>query len=216
MLRSNLRGAIFVLAVNPRPQLVQLQSAAREIPKNAILVIGAEDAKFKDQPEDGFFRHAGYANSGADGIAFDRAANDFGALFGSEAVHTSIMREPPTHINAFRKIDQKSLGGTASFGPVRPACFGRKGSCFTALFGGHASGPSNPATRPTTPAKFGHDAGNLGRTRARLWGIGKHFNLVVSKLVKIGFGCLARSFWVRHTLPVSQGCVVGSSLPELI
>jgi hypothetical protein len=206
------RSNILRLRVDERPAFINLHPFAPQGAKHAILVVGTERAKFDNQPKDGFFRHASYADGGADGIAFDQAANDGGALLGGEAVHTSIMREPPTHVKTFEKIDQNSLGGTARFGAVRPSRFSGKGSGFAALFGGHASGPSCPATRPAAPTQFGHDAGNLGRPWPfHLW-LGKHFDLMVGKLVKVWFRFTARAFRIRHTLLVSHGCVGGSSV----
>jgi hypothetical protein len=105
-----------------------------------------------------------------------------------------------------------ALVGVVHVGPPR---FGRKGSRFAPLFSGHASGPGCPATRPATPAEFGHDAGNLGWSRAVMfhWWIGEHSDLVMGKLVKIWFGMVAWMFR-RHTLLVSHGCVSGSSVPK--
>ena len=95
----------------------------------------------------------------------------------------------------------------------RPTRLGGKRSGLTALLSGHASGPRRPAARPAAPAKLSHDAGDLRRTWPVLnfgW-IGEHFDLMVGKLVKIWFGVVTLTFR-RHTLPVSHGCVSGSSV----
>ena len=106
--------------------------------------------------------------------------------------------------------------GPIGIGAVRPPCFGRKGSRLTALFARHPGGPRRAADLPSAPSQFGHYAGNLGRSRAVLflWWIGKHSDLVVGKLVEIGIRFVAWSFR-RHTLPVSHGCVSGSSVQNL-
>jgi hypothetical protein len=83
----------------------------------------------------------------------------------------------------------------------------------TPLFLGHASSSRRAAELAAAPPQFGHDAGNLGWSRPVpfLWRISKHFDLVVGKLVEIGFGCLA-AFRRWHTLPVWHECVSGSSV----
>src|ERR1035437_3279310 len=85
-------GDGLLFAVAKGPALINLHSFALEVLENSVLVLGAERANLKDQPHHGSFRHAGYAHGGTDGIAFNQATDDLGALFRSEAVHVSIMR----------------------------------------------------------------------------------------------------------------------------
>ena len=82
---------VLLLGVAKRPALINLHPFALEVLKHPILVLGAECADFVDQPHDGLLRYAGYADGGADGVAFDQATDDLGALFGSEPVHTYSM-----------------------------------------------------------------------------------------------------------------------------
>src|ERR1035437_2576682 len=85
-------GDGLLFAVAKGPALINLHSFALEVLENSVLVLGAERANLKDQPHHGSFRHAGYAHGGTDGIAFNQATDELGALFRSEAVHVSIMR----------------------------------------------------------------------------------------------------------------------------
>jgi hypothetical protein len=133
------------------------------------------------------------------------------------------MREPLTHVKTFGDLVfefaifiDRLRSGPIGIGAVCPPCFGRKGSRLAALFARHPGGPRRAADLPSAPSQFGHYAGNLGRSRAVLflWWIGKHSDLVVGKLVEIGIRFVAWSFR-RHTLPVSHGCVSGSSVQNL-
>ena len=82
-------GLLFAVAKGPA--FINLHPFAFEVLEDPILVLSAEGADFIHEPHDGLFRHAGYADSGAHGVAFNQATNDLGTLFGSEAVHASIM-----------------------------------------------------------------------------------------------------------------------------
>jgi len=79
---------VLLLRVAERPALINLHPFAFQVAEHPVLVIGTERAKFNDQPKDGLFRHARYANGGTDRAAFNQATNDLGALVGSEVVYT--------------------------------------------------------------------------------------------------------------------------------
>src|ERR1039457_340072 len=127
-----------------------------------------------------------------------------------------VMREPLTHVKTFDglfadRLRRDSIGVWS----VRPSRLSCKGSRLAALFACHPSGSRRAADLPSPPPQFGHDAGNLGWSRAVMfhWWIGEHSDLVMGKLVKIWFGMVAWMFR-RHTLLVSHGCVSGSSVPK--
>ena len=110
VLRCDIWRNILLLGVAKRPALVNLHPLAFEVLKHAVLVVGTKGTYLEDQPHDGLFGHAGYADSGADGIAFDQATDDFGALFGSEPVHTSSMPDGSRIVKTFEKITSKYGG----------------------------------------------------------------------------------------------------------
>ena len=122
-----------------------------------------------------------------------------------------VMREPLTHVKTFDglfadRLRRDSIGVWS----VRPSRLSCKGSRLAALFACHPSGSRPAAHLPSPPPQFGHDAGNLGWTRTVLfhrW-ISEHSDLVVGKLVKVGF----RVTWAfrRHTPLLWHGCVSGS------
>jgi len=85
---SDVRGDVLLFGIHERPALINLHPFAFQVAEHPVLVIGTERAKFNDQPKDGLFRHARYANGGTDRAAFNQATNDLGALVGSEVVYT--------------------------------------------------------------------------------------------------------------------------------
>jgi hypothetical protein len=64
-------GKFKIKAGPPAPHFVELQPAAPEIAKCAILVIGAHFTDFDQEPHDGFLRNSSIPNSGPDGTALD-------------------------------------------------------------------------------------------------------------------------------------------------
>src|ERR1035437_7806378 len=214
VLLGHIRRNVLLLGVHKRPAFIHLHPFAVQVTECPVLVIGAEGANRDNQADDGLLGNSRHTNGGANRASLNQATDDLGALFRSEAVHVSIMREPLTHVKTFGGLFPDRLRrGSIGVRAVRPTCLGRKGSRLAALFASHPSGPRRAADLPSAPSQFGHDAGNLGRSRAVLlfrW-IGEHFVLIVGKLVKIGFGFVARAFR-RHTLSVSHGCVSGSSV----
>ena len=103
ILLGDLRRDVFLFAIAIRPAFIDLHPFAFQVAEHAVLVIGAERPKFHDQPNSGFFGDSRHANGGPDGATLNQATDDLGALFGSEAVHTSIMRGPLTHVKTFEK-----------------------------------------------------------------------------------------------------------------
>ena len=91
VIRCDLWRDVLLLGVAKRPALINLHPFAFEVLENPVLVLGAEGANLEDQPHDGLFRHAGYADGRTDGVALNQATDDLGALFGSEAVQAFIM-----------------------------------------------------------------------------------------------------------------------------
>ena len=91
VLRSDIWRHVLFLGVAKRPAFIDLHPFALEVLENPLLVLSAQGANFKDQPHDGLFGNAGYADGRTDGVAFNQATDDLSALFGSEAVHASIM-----------------------------------------------------------------------------------------------------------------------------
>ena len=100
----NLWRHVLLFGVAEAPAFIDLHPFAFEVLKHPVLVFGTESANLEDQPHDGLFRHAGYADGGADGIAFDQATDDLGALFGSEPVHTSIMPDGSRIVKTFGNL----------------------------------------------------------------------------------------------------------------
>jgi hypothetical protein len=59
-LRGNLRRDVALLAVVERPEFIDLNPTAGEIPHHAILILGRHRASFDQQPRHSLFRHAGH------------------------------------------------------------------------------------------------------------------------------------------------------------
>ena len=91
ILRRDIGRHVLLLGIAKRPALINLHPFALEVLKHAVLVVGTKGTNLEDESHNGLFGYAGYADGGADGVAFDQATDDLGALFGSEAVHASIM-----------------------------------------------------------------------------------------------------------------------------
>ena len=91
VLRGDIGRHVLLLGVAKRPTFINLHPLACEVLENPRLVLSAERANLEHQPHDGLFGHAGYADGRTDGVAFNQATDDLSALFGSEAVHASIM-----------------------------------------------------------------------------------------------------------------------------
>lgn len=154
IIRCNLWGHVLLLGVAKGPALINLHPFAFEVLENPVLVLGAKRADLEDQPHDGLFRHAGYANGGADAVPFDQAANYLGALFGSEPVHTLSMPDGSRIVKTFGKYLAKNLGGDqdalrlaqralAAFRALRRRCSG-------VMAAARAFPPSLPPSRPSS------------------------------------------------------------------
>ena len=107
VVRRDLWRHVLLLGIAKRPALINLHPFAQEVLKHAVLIFGAKGSDFEDQPHDGLFRHAGYADSRTDGIAFDQATDDLGALFGSEPIHTSSMPDGSRIVKTVGDLSRK-------------------------------------------------------------------------------------------------------------
>ena len=101
VLFGHIRRNVLLFGVHERPALVHLHPFAIQVAECPILVIGAEGANLHHQADDSLFGNSGHADGGANRAALNQATDDLRALFGSEAVHVSIMREPLTHVKTF-------------------------------------------------------------------------------------------------------------------
>ena len=110
VVRCDLWRDVLLLGVAKAPALIDLHPFALEVLKHPVLVFSTELTDFEDQPHDGLFRYAGYADGGADGVAFYQAIDDLGALFGSEPVHTSSMPDGSRIVKTFDDFPSKYLG----------------------------------------------------------------------------------------------------------
>ena len=82
-------GDVLGLGVAERPNLVALETLARQVPQGHILVVGAGRAQVHQQLGDRVLGGTGHPHGGADRHAFGEAPDDAGALFGAEPVrHT--------------------------------------------------------------------------------------------------------------------------------
>lgn len=109
VLLRDIRGDVLSLAVAERPAFIDLHPFAFQVAEHAVLVIGAERPNFHDQPNNGLFGDSRHADGRADRATLDQATDDLGALFRSEAVHTSIMLEPLTHVKTFEKFSKENF-----------------------------------------------------------------------------------------------------------
>lgn len=100
---------VLLLGVAKRPALINLHPFTLKVLENPVLVLGAECANLEHQPHDGLFGSAGYANGGADGVAFNQATDDLGALIGSEPVHTSSMPDGSRIVKTFEILFLRGL-----------------------------------------------------------------------------------------------------------
>jgi|ERR1017187_3976385 hypothetical protein len=153
VLGCDIFGNGLLFAVAKGPALINLHPFALEILENSVLVLGTERANLEDQPHDGLFRHAGYAHGGADGIAFDQATDDLGALFRSEAVHASIMRYRLRIVKQFAHVFQDYFGDcfqeALSFAHrARAAIEAASLRCFSVMLAARRFPPILPPLRP--------------------------------------------------------------------
>jgi hypothetical protein len=94
MLSSNFLSAIFVFAINPRPQFVELQTANRKVPKNAVLIIFADLPNFSEQSHHGLFSDAGHPNGRPNRATLDKAIDDTNAGLAIQSVHAANILKP--------------------------------------------------------------------------------------------------------------------------
>ncbi len=87
MFGSNLGRPVLILAINPCPQLIELQTATRKIPKSTVLIIFADLSNFDQQTHHRLFGNSGHSNGRPDGAAFDKAVDNLDAGLPVQPVH---------------------------------------------------------------------------------------------------------------------------------
>ena len=170
-------GLLFAVAKGPA--FINLHAFALEVLEDSILAVGTERANLEDQAHDGFFGRAGYANGRTDGVSFDQATDDLGALFGSEPVHTSSMPDGSRSVKTFEKDSAKKLGydqdalrlaqrALAAFRALRRRCSG-------VMLSARRLPPILPPSRPSSDRIWERSeragcsgTGSLGRSPSNL------------------------------------------------
>src|ERR1039457_7018583 len=115
ILRRDIGRHVLLLGIAKRPALINLHPFALEVLKHAVLVVGTKGTNLEDESHNGLFGYAGYADGGADGVAFNQATDDLGALFGSEAVHASIMHYRLRSVKTFADLFSGYFQGGKSY-----------------------------------------------------------------------------------------------------
>jgi hypothetical protein len=146
---------VLLLAAHERRDLIDLNRLGWDVAERPRLILGARPRHFRQEPEDGAFRHASRARSGANRAHLDQGRHYLDLLGHAELVHTSIMLQRFSMSRRKSRFLGLFLLGPASFGGLGcdlPAALIREG--FQSAL---ASDPASSA------AHFGHDSGQNRR-----------------------------------------------------
>ncbi len=90
--RSLGRLDVLGLGIDKRPNFINLETLASQVPHGAVLVVRECLSRILQQLDDGVLARAGHTGDGPDGNALDHHSEDFGAGFAGKLVHDADSR----------------------------------------------------------------------------------------------------------------------------
>jgi hypothetical protein len=107
---SNLFRSVLLFAIDPRPHFIELKPLAAQIPKHAVLIIGANFANFHENAHNGFLRSARHTDRGANRATFNQAVDNLCASSRIKAIHSK-----HTILNRFSIVNVKRAAVVAKY-----------------------------------------------------------------------------------------------------
>src|SRR5579862_5497444 len=130
---------VLLLGIAEGPNLVTLDSLAREVAHHSVLVDRADGAHVHKQLGDGVLRDAGHAHGCEDRVALDQAGNHTLSLLGREAIHIDSMHER-SGIVKVKTRDERRKTPAKGVWTEQP--------CSVTMQSEVSGGPGNPLLRP--------------------------------------------------------------------
>ncbi len=91
--------AVLFLGINKRPDFITLDTAAFQVAKLLVLIIGASATEIAEKFDDSILGSASHSDGGADAVSLDQAGNDRRLLLGAQFIHVAIMLERSSSVN---------------------------------------------------------------------------------------------------------------------
>ena len=158
---KHLRLDVLLLGIAKAPNLIDLNALARQVAKNAILILGARRANLGEKTKDRPFRYARHAGRGANGATFDQSRDNRCFLRKWQPIHGSSITERFSMSRENRRETLLFLGLFCLLG-VRPSLLCGKLADLASSLWGHCFHAAFTTDSAAFAAHLGHDERDSG------------------------------------------------------